>query len=352
MKTGVKVLTVEAGEDQMRLDRWLRSHFPHMRQSAIEKMCRKGELRIDGKRAKANSRVTERAQIRVPPVPDAAQPVQHEERLERQNTLTAQELEEVRSWVLYQDDDLIVLNKPFGIATQGGTNQLRHIDGLVEALRGEFDQKPRLVHRLDRDTSGVLLLARHRAVAAKLSTAFRAKTTRKTYWALVAGVPKPAHGTVRYGLIKAAGGKGAGEKMRCIDPRDMSQYPDAKPALSEYTLLVGLARRLSWMALSPITGRTHQLRAHMAELGHPIIGDGKYGGQSQDNLGDGWGAQIGAAHGRKLHLHARSLRFVHPVSGKEVTFEAPLPPHMAATWRSCGFDEYDPPVDPFAQLEV
>ena len=215
-----------------------------------------------------------------------------------------------------------------------------------------FKERPKLVHRLDKDTSGVLLLARTDRVARALSEAFRAKTTRKIYWAAVAGVPHPRMGTVRYGLVKAPGrGRGGeGEKMIAVHPRDIDTTEGAKRATTDYAVLDALGSRVSWCALVPITGRTHQLRAHMAELGHPIVGDGKYGGSGQENLGDGWGAQLGGEISRKLHLHARSISFDHPITGKRITLTAPLPEHMQRTWKTLGWHENDVPDDPFAEV--
>lgn len=346
--TKVTFHIIPDADEGMRLDRWLRSAFPQLTQGKIEKMCRKGELRLDKARVKSNTRLTAGAELRVPPIAedDGAPRPKPTKRMAEADVRMIQEA------VIYKDDDIIVLNKPSGLATQGGSKQTKHVDGLAEALKFGYEEKPRLVHRLDKDTSGVLLLARRRDMAAKLTAAFRAKTTRKTYWALVAGVPLPAHGTVRFGLVKADGhgASGEGEKMRCIHPREVDKVDGAKPAITEYTLLVGLAKRVGWMALSPITGRTHQLRAHMAELGHPIIGDGKYGGSGQENLGDGWGANLGDAISRKLHLHARSISLTHPRTGKPMFFEADLPPHMVSSWESFGLTEYDPPKDPFAEL--
>ncbi|MFV0246059.1 MAG: RluA family pseudouridine synthase [Qingshengfaniella sp.] len=342
--SGVQILTVGPDEAEQRLDRWLRRQFPHLPQGRIEKMCRKGELRVDGGRVKPASRVAPGQQIRVPPLPDPAPAMPRQEA-----RITEADAAMMRDAVLYCDDHIIALNKPPGLPVQGGSGQTRHVDGLAEALRFGLSDKPRLVHRLDKDTSGVLLMARTQAMASALTSAFRHRDTRKIYWALVAGVPQPAMGTIRYGLVKAPGhGKGGeGEKMLCLHPRDVQTTPDAKRATTDYTVISALGRRAAWVGLVPVTGRTHQLRAHMAEMGHPIIGDGKYGGSGQENLGDGWGAQLGGEVSRKLHLHARSLSFDHPVTGARITVTAPLPPHMARTWDNLGLIPAEAPADPF-----
>ncbi|MCE8470980.1 RluA family pseudouridine synthase, partial [Rhodovulum sulfidophilum] len=261
--------------------------------------------------------------------------------------------EMIRSCVIFRDAHVIALNKPPGLPVQGGSGQARHVDGMGEALRFGYDENPRLVHRLDRDTSGVLILARTRAVARDLTAAFRARETRKIYWAVVAGVPHPRMGTIRFGLVKAPGhgSKGEGEKMLCIHPAKVDQTEGAKRATSDYAVLSALGTRASWCALVPVTGRTHQLRAHMAEIGHPIVGDGKYGGSGQENLGEGWGAQLGGEISRKLHLHARHLSLTHPVTGAQLKLTAPLPPHMKRTWDMLGWSEADVPLDPFEDLE-
>ena len=252
----------------------------------------------------------------------------------------------IQNAVLWKDEHIIALNKPPGLPSQGGSGQgSYHVDGLTEALKFGYKERPVLVHRLDKDTSGVLLLARTPRVARRLGEAFRNRTTRKIYWAIVAGVPSPSMGTIRFGLVKS-GGQGH-EKMRCIHPRDVEATEGAKRATTDFAVLERLGSRAAWVALVPITGRTHQLRAHMAELGHPIIGDGKYGGSGQENLGDGWGAQLGGDISRKLHLHARAISFVHPVTGAAVTLEAPLPDHMARSWKTLGWRDTDVPLDPF-----
>lgn len=345
--SGVQILQVAKGEGDQRLDRWLKRRLPQLSQGRIEKMCRKGELRVDGGRVKASTRVEEGQEVRVPPVPDASAPA-----VERPKVDPA-DAEMIRKAVLFRDDHLLVLNKPPGLATQGGSGQRRHVDGMAEALSFGLDEKPRLVHRLDKDTSGVLLLARTRSVAASLTSAFRSRETRKIYWAAVAGVPSPAMGTIRFGLVKAGGhGRGGeGEKMRALHPDDVDATPGAKRATTDYAVLSALGSRAAWVAMVPVTGRTHQLRAHMAEIGHPIAGDGKYGGSAQENLGDGWGAGLGGAISRKLHLHARSLALTHPVTGARMRFVAPLPEHMARTWDFVGWDPADVPDDPFEDIE-
>lgn len=347
--SGVQTKIVGADEAEQRLDRWFRRHFPHVSQGRVEKMCRKGEIRVDGGRVKANSRVAPGQSIRIPPLPDEAAPPAEP----RRAILSEADTRMMQDAVLYRDDHIIAINKPPGLPSQGGSGQKRHVDGLAEALTFEKPLKPRLVHRLDKDTSGVLLLARTGAAATDLTKAFRARNTRKIYWAAVAGVPHPTMGTVRYGLVKAPGHgpKGQGEKMHCIHPREVESTPDAKHATTDYAVLSALAKRTAWVALVPITGRTHQLRAHMAELGHPIIGDGKYGGSGQENLGDGWGAQLGGEISRKLHLHARSISFDHPVTGARVTITAPLPEHMQRTWKDFDWRAADVPEDPFEEFE-
>jgi 23S rRNA pseudouridine955/2504/2580 synthase len=346
--SGVQTLTVGADEGDQRLDRWFRRHFPHVPQVRIEKMCRKGEIRVDGGRVKPATRIEAGQSVRVPPLPDdeaprAAKPAP---------VVSAADAEMIRAAVIWKDDDIIALNKPPGLPVQGGSGQTRHVDGLAEALKFGRDEKPRLVHRLDKDTSGVLLLARSAKVAAGLAKAFQSRKTRKIYWAAVAGSPLPRMGTIRFGLVKAAGhGKGGeAEKMVCVHPDQVADTPDAKHATTDYALIDEAAKRTAWVALVPVTGRTHQLRAHMAEIGHPIIGDGKYGGNSQTNEGDGWGAQLGGDVSRKLHLHARSISFTHPVTGKEVQITADLPPHMARTWAMLDWNVKTAPVDPFEAM--
>lgn len=343
----VQTLTVAQDDAGQRLDRWLRRIFPHLGQGMIEKMCRKGALRVDGGRVKASSRLEAGQTVRIPPLPDAgARPAPAPGRISAADTAM------IQACVIYRDDHLIALNKPSGLPVQGGSGQTRHVDGLSEALRFDAAEAPRLVHRLDKDTSGVLLLARTRAAAAALTRAMRHRETRKIYWAVVAGVPHPYLGEIKYGLVKAPGhgAKGEGEKMICVHPRDLEATPGAKRALTQYATLYRVASRAAWVALEPVTGRTHQLRAHMAEIGHPIVGDGKYGGSGQDNMGDGWGARLGGEISNKLHLHARSMSFEHPATRKIVTLTADLPAHMRATFDTFGWTPDLAAADPFEKL--
>ena len=344
--SGVQTLIVATGEGGQRLDRWFRRQFPHIPQGRIEKMCRKGEIRVEGGRVKPATRVEDGQSVRIPPLPEADAP-----EAPRQARISDADARMIREAVLYRDDHIIALTKPPGLPTQGGTGQARHIDGLAEALIFDAAEKPRLVHRLDKDTSGVLLLARSRKAAEGLTRAFRARDARKIYWAATAGVPSPRMGTIRFGLVKAPGhGKsGEGEKMHTIHPDAVARTEGAKPATTDYATLSALGTRAAWVALVPVTGRTHQLRAHMAALGHPIVGDGKYGGSGQENLGDGWGAQLGGEISRKLHLHARSISLTHPVTGARLTITAPLPPHMQRTWDALEWRAADVPADPFEE---
>lgn len=314
----VQNISVAQEDDGIRIDRWFQRHFPDIGFGALNKMMRKGEVRLDGKRVKGNERVAAGQTVRVPPYQAAAA---DEKPAKPQGLrLSDDEIREIQSWVIYKDSDVIVINKPAGLPTQGGTGVTRHLDGMLDALMFEKESRPKLVHRLDKDTSGALLLARSTSVAASLAEAFASRVTDKRYWALVVGTPRQYQGRIKLMMDKGPGRAGAGERMIVT--------PDGKRSVTDYQVVDKAAGRASWLTLKPLTGRTHQLRLHCSEMGHPIVGDGKYGGTE---------AYLSGAISRKLHLHSYMIRFPHPKGGMvEVT--APLPPHMDESFRMLGFD--------------
>jgi 23S rRNA pseudouridine955/2504/2580 synthase len=315
---GVETVRVASDETGLRLDRWFKRHFPEITHARLEKWLRQGQVRVDGGRAKASLRLQADQEIRLPPLGDAASP--RPSRAAVEPTVNEADSAALAARVLHADNQVIVLDKPAGLAVQGGTGIRRHLDAMLSAfaLGGE---RPRLVHRLDKDTSGVLVLARNAAAAASLTGAFRAKDVRKLYWAVVVGVPNPAEGRIDIALSKLPGR--GGERMAADSDHGLR-------AITDYRIVERAGRRAAWLALEPLTGRTHQLRVHCAALGTPILADGKYGGA---------GAFLeGTALARGLHLHARAIRFPHP-SGKTLAVTAPLPDHMAATWRFFGFTD-------------
>lgn len=352
-RTGVQNLRIPEDEGEQRLDRWLRKRFPQLTQGMVEKFCRKGQIRLDGARVKPATRIESGQEVRIPPLPaatggkraDPAERVWAKPGAADADGISATDRKMIQSTVLFRDQHIIAINKPPGLPSQGGSGLgNHHVDGLAEALKFEYQQKPKLVHRLDRDTSGLLLLARTNRAARRLSAAFRDNDVRKIYWAAIAGVPSPKMGTIRFGLLRS------GDKMQVVHPRDIDATPGTRRATTDYAVIEAMGTRLSWCALVPITGRTHQLRAHMAGIGHPIVGDGKYGGSGQEKREEGWGAGLGGELSQKLHLHARSLHFMHPVTGKPMTITAPLPAHMAESWDSFGWHPTESAEDPFEEL--
>ncbi|MDB5445897.1 MAG: rluC [Phenylobacterium sp.] len=318
----VRTLYVDQGEEGVRLDRWFKRRWPHLNHVQIQKLTRSGQIRVDGARAKPETRLSAGAQVRVPPLPDA--PPQGEAK-----TLDPREAAFARRLVIYEDEEVLALNKPSGLAVQGGTKTSKHIDRLLGAW-GEGLERPRLVHRLDRDTSGVLVLGKTPGAAAKLAGAFARRKTQKTYWALVAGFPKPQEGVLELPLAK----RGVGDREMVVpaDPKD----PDAETAETEFVMLSHAGRAVAWMALWPHTGRTHQLRAHMLAMGHPILGDPKYKTEASAAL----------SGGLKLQLHARRLVLPHPSRGT-LMLEAPLSPEMRAGFERFGFAEHEADPEPF-----
>ena len=344
-----ETITIGDDEAEQRIDRWLKRRFSGLAQSQVEKMCRKGEVRVDGGRVKASTRVAPGQVVRLPPYIGqlkAAPPVVQEgSENQAESKAWAHLIEQLKQAVLFRDDHLIVLNKSPGLPVQGGSKLTQHVAGALDGLKFGRDDAPRLIHRLDRDTSGLLVLARTGAAATKLGGMFRTRAVEKIYFGAVAGRPHPTIGTIRYGLVKE-GGNG-NEKMVVVHPDQVKRTEGAKPAITDFQVIEQAGGRMAWVAMRPITGRTHQLRVHMAEIGCPIAGDGKYGSRSQENLGDGWGGGIGNALSRKLHLHAARLRFEHPMTGKTMRFSAPLPEHMTRTWEMMGWREQDCPEELF-----
>ncbi|GHF24609.1 pseudouridine synthase [Kordiimonas sediminis] len=324
--SGVQNLTVQPDDDGTRLDRWFKRHFPDVSFGRLQKAMRKGEVRLDGKRVKGKEHVATGQTIRIPPLDSIAGAAPKAEKPVRKR-LSDAEVQEVRNWVLHIDDDVIVLNKPAGLPTQGGTGQSRHLDGLLDALRYDAPQRPKLVHRLDKDTSGALLLARNSQAAAKLAKGFASKDTQKTYWAIVKGVPQQQDGRISM-LMEKAPIKG-NERMIASDT--------GKKSVTDFSVVERMGHEAAWLALQPLTGRTHQLRLHCAEMGTPIVGDGKYGGAE---------AYLSGAISKKLHLHSYRVQFPHPAGGI-CDVSAPLPPHMAASFDMLGLDlsAYEDPFE-------
>ena len=325
--TGVRAVTVVEDEAELRLDRWFKRHFPGLGHGRLEKLLRTGQVRVDGRRAKSGTRLAVGQVVRVPPLPDApsTRPVRSVPKAP-----SRREAARLQEAVLFRDESVIAIDKPAGLAVQGGTGQSRHLDAMLDALKFDSAERPRLVHRLDRDTSGVLLLARGAPAARHLTAAFKGKDAKKIYWALTAGSPEKPKGRIDLPLAKRPGK--AGEKM--------AADPDAgKSALTVYQVVAERARgkhrsRVAWLLLMPLTGRTHQLRAHCAALGAPILGDGKYGGKAA--FPDAFGPAAPAP--KQLMLHAREITLPHPDDGTTLRVSAPLPPHMAAAWSDLGFD--------------
>jgi 23S rRNA pseudouridine955/2504/2580 synthase len=325
--TGVQTAKVTADEAGMRVDRFVEARFPGLAFSHIQRIIRKGELRVNGKRAQPKQRLEAGQAVRIPPLRlDQPRPSGSDAKARDQTR------DFLKSITLYEDADVFVLNKPMGLAVQGGSGTTRHLDGMLEALRDAQGQRPRLVHRLDKDTAGCLLVAKTRFAASALAKTFRSRAARKIYWALVAGVPKPRQGRISTFLAK--------EEREDDSFMRVARHGEegASHAVTYYAVIDTAARQLAWLSLKPVTGRTHQLRAHMAHIDHPIVGDAKY--FSKEN----W--QLPGGMQDRLHLLARRIVVPHPRGGT-IDVTAPLPPHMRQSWNLIGFDadRYDPIVE-------
>ncbi|MCW3836427.1 RluA family pseudouridine synthase [Sphingomonas canadensis] len=315
----VRQFTVAADDDGIRLDRWFKRHLADVSFNIVSRWARTGQLRVDGARAQPGDRVTEGQVIRVPPAEPA--PAAAPARAKPQRPpLSEEQTAFAREMVVHRDPAAIVINKPPGLATQGGTKTHDHVDGLLDALQFEAEGRPKLVHRLDKDTSGALLLARTARAAAFFSKHFSGRSARKVYWALVVGVPDIEDGIIDLPLAKQPGT--GGEKMHVDEA-------EGQPARTRYRVIEQAGTRAAWVELQPFTGRTHQLRVHMAAIGHPIVGDGKYGGQD---------AFLTGRISRKMHLHARRIRIDHPDGGK-IDVTAAVPAHFAESMETLGFEE-------------
>jgi 23S rRNA pseudouridine955/2504/2580 synthase len=309
---------VEAADADIRLDRWFRRHYPALGHGRLEKLLRTGQVRVDGARAKASMRLATGQKVRVPPLPDAATAP----RPRATPPATDAEAEALRRLVLYRDDDVVAINKPAGLAVQGGTKVDRHLDAMLDALRFGSTERPRLVHRLDKETSGVLVLARTARAAAELAQAFRGKDVIKTYWALVAGVPRPRQGKIDLPIGKHAVANDGRERVT-------PEAPEGKRAVTLYAVVDSASSTASWLALRPLTGRTHQLRVHCAAVGTPILGDGKYGGAKA--------FLRGLPNAKVLQLHAFAIAL--PRRGRsDLALTAPLGKEARKAWDFLGFD--------------
>lgn len=317
----VRQFVVGIDDDGIRLDRWFKRHLPDVSFNLVSRWARTGQLRVDGSRAQPGDRIAEGQTIRVPPA-EPAKPAAAVRPKSNRPPLSDEQVELAQSMVIHRDASAIVLNKPPGLATQGGTKTFEHVDGLLDALQFEAEGRPKLVHRLDKDTSGALLVARSSRAAAHFAKAFSSRTARKVYWAIVVGVPDIHDGMIELPIAKQPGS--GGEKMH-IDEKEGS------PARTRYRVIDHVGNRAAWVELQPYTGRTHQLRVHLAAIGHPIVGDGKYGARE---------AFLTGAISRKMHLHARRIRIDHP-DGGQVDVKADLPPHFADTLVELGFNLSD-----------
>ncbi len=326
--SGVKLVEVKTADDGMRLDRWFKTHYPAISHGQLQKMLRKKQVRLDGSKTTGKDRVAEGQVIRVPPHDFAAQSENEGQDREkpRPHMPNAKDMAFIRSLVIYEDDDVIALNKPHGLAVQGGSKTRRHVDGLLDGLRpeGGEGERPRLVHRLDKDTSGILLLAKHRKSAAALGESLRSREAHKLYWALCYRVPRPSSGIINVSLMKIGG---AGQEVMQPPPKGLEDK--AQSALTHFHLMDSAASRVSWLALQPETGRTHQLRAHLKAIECPIVGDPKYGDPELKGSKE---------FGSKMQLHARHIEIPHPSGKGTLSLWVELPPHMQQSWELLSFD--------------
>ncbi len=306
--TSVEFAIVNEKDDDIRLDRWFLRHYPDLKHGMLERLIKNKNIKLNKAKTTAGTHVHVGDEIRIPPLDTP-------KRDDTPMSLSKKDIQMMQKMVIYKDNEIIILNKPAGLAVQGGSKTTRHIDGLLDALRFDKDEKPHLVHRLDKETSGVLVLARSTNIAAKLTNLFKTRDVHKVYWAVVSGKPPLPSGKIDAPLRKA-------------QDKVVVDFEHGEKAISVYKVIDNAGQKASWLALSPLTGRTHQLRVHLTEiLKTPILGDDKYGKKSLTNMGKG------------LHLHARAIEIKNPKSGKTICVTAELPPHIKETFHLLGFDE-------------
>ncbi len=305
--SGVKIIKIKPEDDGMRLNRWFLREYPALSLSRLQKLLRTKQIKVEGKRAETSTRLSAGQELRIPPL-------DNEKALPENKVLSKNDADFITSLVIYKDKDIIVINKPSGLAVQGGTNTTRHIDGMLEALKFELNEKPKLVHRIDKNTSGILVLARNRKSADMLTKAFREKKINKTYLALVRGCPEPKEGIIEYNLEKV------GEKMEVVE--------DGQKALTEIKVLDNTGKKFALVEAHPLTGRTHQIRAHLEAIGTPIVGDDKYFGEKRERF-----QQIQD----KLYLHAYKID-LSDIYNKKTVITADLPKHFVEACQFFGLE--------------
>ena len=304
---GVEVVKVKEADDGMRLNRWFLKYYPLLTMGRLQKLLRTKQIKVDGKKAEANLKLLKGQEVRVPPL-------DNEKAQNNKDFVSKSDADFIKSKVLFKDDNIIVLNKPSGLAVQGGTNTERHIDGMLDALKFDKEEKPKLVHRIDKDTSGILVLARNRKYAEILTKAFREHNLKKTYLVLSLGCPKHLSGEIKAPLEKI------NEKMQMVE--------DGKKAITVYTVLDNVGNKFALIEAEPLTGRTHQIRAHMEYLGCPIVGDGKYFGEQRVKP---------SGLSPKLHLHAYKID-LSAVYNKKLVVKAPMPDYFVKDMSFLGLE--------------
>ncbi len=322
--TGVEQRKVDPDETGMRLDRWFKTHYPGLAFGKLQKLLRSGQIRVDGGRVKSDTRVQPGQTIRIPPMgtDEKTAPVTSG----NSGAQGGPDNEMLSKMLIHEDAKVFVFNKPAGLAVQGGSGLSQHIDQMLESWRNKKGEKPRLVHRLDRETSGVLVVARTRGAAQALTASFRKRDTQKTYWALVKGVPARHEGRISTWVVKEQ--TPDGDRMRVCRHGEKG----ADHAVSNYRVIERAGQNLSWLEMEPYTGRTHQLRVHAAYMECPILGDSKYF-EADHNWDFPGGMQ------KRLHLHARRIVIPHPDNGTTIDVTAELPPHMVQSWNILGYDK-------------